>query len=237
MEFQVNGPRIIFTIPILGGIPVTETVTNAWIVMAVITALCILLTRKMKVRDISKTQIVAEYLVNMVVKLVDQTMGPGRQAFVPYIAALFAFSLFSSLSSLFTLRAPTADINTTAAWAIITFLMIQVTKIKTKKVVGYLKSFGEPVVFITPLNIISEFSFPVSLSFRHFGNIAGGMVITSMLYWALGSFTQLIFGVSVPFLQVGIPAFLSIYFDLFTSFMQAFIFCMLTMAFVGMAGD
>ena len=75
------------------------------------------------------------------------------------------------------------------------------------------------------------------MAFRHFGNIAAGMVITSLLYGALSALTNMLFGIGVPFLQVGVPAFLSVYFDVFTAALQAFIFCMLTMVFIAMAQD
>ena len=90
-----------------------------------------------------------------------------------------------------------------------------------------------------PINIVSELATPVSLSFRHFGNIAAGSVITSLLYTALAALTNIIFRgfITVPIFQLGIPAVLSIYFDLFTGFMQAFIFSMLTMAFISNAAE
>ena len=83
-----------------------------------------------------------------------------------------------------------------------------------------------------------------TLTFRHFGNIAAGLVITSLVYGGLASLSSVIlswipndFFATIPILQVGIPAILSVYFDLFTSFLQAYIICMLTMVFVQGAGD
>ena len=74
------------------------------------------------------------------------------------------------------------------------------------------------------------------MSFRHFGNMAGGLVITTLLMSALAAFSNVILGfLPVPLLQIGIPGILSLYFDLFTACMQAFIFSMLTMAYVGNA--
>ena len=91
------------------------------------------------------------------------------------------------------------------------------------------------------MNIVSEIAQPISLAFRHFGNVAGGSVLTSLIYIALGTLTNLVFGWlpgllgEIPFLQVGIPAFLSIYFDLFSGFVQALVFSLLTMVYVGAA--
>ena len=85
---------------------------------------------------------------------------------------------------------------------------------------------------MAPLKIISEVATPVSMGFRHFGNIAGGMVITSLIYFALTGLSNAI-GLSIPIFTIGIPAILSVYFDLFSGFMQAYIFISLSMAFIG----
>lgn len=234
----MEGPKILFTLPYFN-IKITETVVDTWIIMALVTAVCIYLTRNLKVIPETKRQIVAEKLVCMVNNLVKNTMGHRYMFFAPYIAALFATSMFGSLSSLVGLRPLTADFSTTLSWALLAFLMIQFNNIRLNGVGGWLKSFFEPVPFLLPLNIVSEIANPVSMSFRHFGNIAAGMVITSLLYSALAAFSNLILGwipnefiASVPIFQLGLPAILSIYFDVFTSFLQAYIICMLTMVYV-----
>lgn len=127
------------------------------------------------------------------------------------------------------------------------FIMITYTKIRTHKLSGYVKGLTEPVVFLTPLNIISELSTPLSMAFRHFGNIASGQVVGALIYGALLSLNHWIFkwlpGLfgevlrMIPFAQVGIPAVLSLYFDLFSAVMQAFIFCMLTMNYISAAAE
>lgn len=235
----MEGPKILFTIPVWGGIHVTETVVNTWIVMAVITVLCYILGRNLKIRPESRRQLIAEKLVCMVYKLVDETMGIKYRVMAPYIGALFAMSMCSSLSSLFTLRPPTADLSTTASWALLAFVFIQANNIRSNGVGGWLKSFTQPFPLLLPLNIVSEVANPVSMSFRHFGNIAAGLIITSLLYSALAALSRLVLGwipnefiASIPIFQVGLPAVLSLYFDLFTSFLQAYIICMLTMVFV-----
>ena len=138
------------------------------------------------------------------------------------------------------LRSMTADINVTATWALMTFVLITYNKIKANGFKGYLKSFAQPVAFILPLNIIGEVATPASMAFR---NVAGGMVITGLLYGALGSLSSALgltfeagsWAFSV--FQVGIPAVLSVYFDLFSGCIQAYIFSMLTMVNVGAAAE
>ena len=190
----------------------------------------------MKKKPIQKKQIIAEKLVLMMDNLVLGTMGEKNISYTPYILTLFLSSIFGSLISLLGLRSITADINTTMTWSVITFFMIQIAGVKSKGVKHY-KGLMEPMPFMLPLNIVGELSTPVSMGFRHFGNIMAGMVITTLVYSGLSSLTTIIFSTSIPFLQVGIPAFLSLYFDLFSGLMQAFIFCMLTMVFVSKASD
>lgn len=242
MNVEVNGPKILFNIPIFGGIGVSETIVNAWIIMAVITLVCFFLGRNLKVHNPSKRQLVAEKAVTMITKMVTDVMGERNAGWAPYIGTLLVFSAFSSLSSLTGLRPPTADLATTLGWALVTFVMIQATKIRYHGVGGWLKGFAEPIFVMTPMNIISELATPVSMSFRHFGNIAAGLVITAVIYGALGALSNALLGWipvlgSIPIFQVGLPALLSIYFDLFTSCMQAYIFCMLTMVFVSNAQE
>lgn len=240
----MNGPKVIFTLPLFNGIKLTESIVNMWIVMAALVIASVWLTHGLKVRNPSRKQLALEKTVTMLYALVRDNMGERYMSFAPYIGTLFALSIAGSLSSLTTLRPYTADLSVILSWAIVTFLLIQANNIKSHGVFGWLKSFTQPVAFITPLNIISEIANPVSMTFRHFGNIAAGLVITSLVYGGLASLSAAVlawvpneFIAAVPILQVGIPAVLSVYFDLFTSFLQAYIICMLTMVFVKSSGE
>ncbi len=242
MNISVNGPKIVFKL--FGKISVSETIVNSWILITAITLLCIYLTNNLKTKNPGKKQIVAEKLYTMLYRLVNDVMGEKNIRFLPYIGTLFTFSILGSLISLIGLRPITADLSTTLGWALVTFLMVQYQNISKNGFFGYLKSFTQPISFLTPLNIISEIANPISISFRHFGNIASGVVITSLIYSTLSSLSNLIlkfipnsFLNSIPIFQVGLPAILSIYFDLFTSFLQAYIISMLTMVFVKQASD
>lgn len=234
---EIKGPGILCTLPedwpVIGGCPITETMRNAWIVMGFILIVCIVLTSRME-RIPKGKQCLAEKAVMLVDGLVDSTMGPNNRAFSPYIATLLMFSFCGSMASLFFMRPVTGDLNTTLGWALITFALITYNKIKFQGFGGYLKGFCEPVVVMAPLNVLSEVATPVAMSFRHFGNIAGGLVITTLLMYALEVLSNKVLGfLPVPLLQAGLPGVLSLYFDVFTSAMQAFIFSMLTMAYVG----
>ncbi len=247
MDVTINGAQIYFTIPIFGGIPITSSLVNAWVVMAVITGLCYWLTRGLTVNNISKKQAVAELLVNTCQNFVNGNMGERYAYFGPFIGALFSLSALCSLSSLLGAFPATSNLSTELAWALLVFGMITYTKIKTNGMGGYLKGFTEPIPVFTPFNIISELATPISMAFRHFGNILSGGVISTLVYAALATASHALFSLlpgflgellgRIPFLQVGIPAVLSVYFDLFSSLMQAFIFCMLTMLYIANAAQ
>lgn len=251
MELDISGAKILLriptNIPILGDILLTETIVMSWVVMALITGLCIWLTRDLKVEGITKRQAVAEMIVETANNFVVGNMGEKFRHFIPFVAALFATSVVSNLISLTGLRSPTADLSTEAAWAVVVFTIITAQKIKASGVGGYFKGFTQPIPVLTPFNILSELATPISMACRHFGNILSGVVINALLYGALAAASAKLFGLlpgvvgdvlsQIPFLSVGIPAILSVYFDWFSGFMQAFIFCMLTVMYISNASE
>ena len=247
MKVDITGAPIYFEIPILGGIPITATLVVTWGVMLVLTGLCIWMTHDMKVRDISKKQAAAEKIYEMVYGLVRDNMGERWMQYLPLVTALFGLSVLSSLSSLLGLWAPTADVNTELAWAIVVFVLITYHKIKGSGLKGYLKSYLDPIFVMAPFNVLGEIFTPISMAFRHFGNIVSGYVISALIYAALIAANHALFGLlpgalgdllaEIPILGVGIPAVFSLYFDWFGSCIQAFIFCMLTMIFISTAED
>ena len=247
MNVNIQGAPIYFEIPVLGGIKITASLVVTWGVMLVLTLLCIWLTHGMKVKNISKRQAVAEFIVRTAENFVRGNMGEAWMRYTPFVSTIFALSIFSSLSSLIGLWPPTADVSTTMAWALVVFVIITYTKLKTNGLGGYLKGFCDPIFLMAPFNVLGEVFTPVSMAFRHFGNIVSGTVITALIYAALVAANHALFGIipgvigdwlsAIPFLTVGIPAIISLYFDWFGSFMQAFIFCMLTMMFISTAAE
>lgn len=251
MELDITGARILWetpiNVPVLGQLKISETMVISWLVMLLITGVCIWLTRDLKEENISKRQALAELIVEKANQFVVGNMGERFRYFVPFVAALFATSVLSNLISLIGLRSPTADLSTEAAWAVVVFIMITAQKIKTNGFGGYLKGFTTPIAVMTPFNILSELATPVSMACRHFGNILSGVVINALIYGALAVASSALFGLipgvvgdvlsKIPFLDVGIPAILSVYFDWFSGCMQAFIFCMLTVMYIANAAE
>lgn len=227
------GPRIIFELP--GGIVITETVTTTWIIMAFLIIIAWAVTRNFE--KIPKgAQNVVELLVEGIGSLVVQAMGKNKKGFLPYMGTIILFLVVANLSGLLGFRPPTADINTTLALALMTFFMVHANGIRSKGVGTYFKGFLEPFPLLLPLNVIGELANPISLSFRLFGNIVGGLIIMSLLYGGLSSLSAVL-GINIPVFMAVIPAPLHIYFDVFSGVLQSFIFTMLTMVFVASAID
>ena len=235
---DITGAHVFFTVKLpIQDLPITESQVNSWCVMLGILFLCLFLTSGLKTRNVSVRQLLAEWIVEKTTNLVKTNMGEFFEGFAPFVAAVLGLSAFSSLSSLIGLFPPTSDINITAGWAILVFFLITYYKMKAGPWI-YLKSFGQPVPLLAPLNIISEFATPVSMAFRHYGNVLSGSIISLLVAVGLSGLSTTIFPflpgalADFPYLRIGIPAVLSLYFDLFSGGLQAFIFAMLTMLYI-----
>ena len=192
MNVNVTGPYVYFTIPIFGGITVTQTTVSGLIVTILLCTAFILLGRDLKKRPDGK-QVLVEKGVLMLYNMVVDTMGAHNAHFLPLIGTIFLSSICSSLIGLTGfIRSATADLSVPLVWAVTVSVIIWYNNIKNNGFVGWLKGFTEPIVVMTPMNIISEIAQPVSMAFRHFGNVAGGGVITSILYTALGMVSSLV---------------------------------------------
>jgi F-type H+-transporting ATPase subunit a len=164
---------------------------------------------------------IVEMGVDALTGFVEGVMGKAAaKRYITYIGVLFLYIFISNTSGVLGLRPPTADYGTTLCLALITFVMIQYANIRYNKI-GAFTSLFEPIFLFFPMNVISEFSTPISMSLRLFGNIVAGTVLMALYYGMLPWFAKL-----------GIPAFLHVYFDLFSGAIQTYVFCMLTITFV-----
>ena len=254
MELEVTGPKVYVRInelyeqfagtivDIFGnfGNLITQTTVSLFVVTVLLMVLGYIASRKIEKRP-GGLQVLVEKVLNMLYDLVEQTMGKHNLKFAPYIGTLFLSCMFGTLiGTTMLFRSTTADLSVTLAYALVTSVMVWYHNIKANGFIGWLKGFTEPIVVMTPMNLIGEVAQPIAMAFRHFGNIAGGGVLTSLIYGAFAVATKAIFSWLPayiasnipPFLQVGIPAFLSLYFDFFSAFVQAFVFCLLTMVYV-----
>ena len=279
---KVEGAQVLFTV---FGIEITQTVLSISVVTALLMTLGVLLGRNLQKRP-GKLQVLTEMGVKMVYDLVCNVMGRHNASWVPFIGTVFLSSIFGTLIGLTGfLRSTTADLAVVLTWSVMTSVIIWYLNIKRNGFLGWLKGFTEPIVVMTPMNIVSEIAQPFAMAFRHFGNVAGGGIITTILYTALALASNLIIGLisgsvvmpvlvvvlgvfmlvygirkkklagpiiwgiitaigvlgglqyfgvlsGVPILQFGIPAVFSIYFDLFSGFVQAFVFTLLCMVYI-----
>lgn len=279
---KVEGAQTLFTV---GGVAITETILSLVIVTLLLGAAGILLGRNLKKRP-GKMQVMTEKGVSMLMGLVTDTMGAHNIGWVPYIGTIFLSSIAGSFIGMTGfLRSTTADLAVVLTWAVMTSVIIWYQSIKRNGLVGWLKGFAEPIAVMTPMNIVSEIAQPVAMAFRHFGNVAGGSIITMIIYTALslastalidlisgsvvmpvilmvlallltlskkkklgGKIVATVFvvlgvlgllthfgllgSIQIPILQLGIPAVLSVYFDLFSGFVQAFVFTLLSMVYI-----
>ena len=286
MNVSVDGAFIYFTIPILGGIPITQTTVSSFVVTVLLVVASIMLGKNLQKRP-TGTQVLVEKGVSMIYDLTTSAMGEHNAHWAPFMGTIFLSSICGSLIGLTGfLRSVTADLSCTLTWSIMVSVIIWYNNIKHNGFVGWLKGFTEPIVVMTPMNIISEIAQPMSMAFRHFGNVAGGGVISSIIYtafsmlsalvlnaiasggwlmavilmvagvglWILGqkkgklmlkmlaivSFVLGVFGLlqalgilsGVPIFAFGIPAVLSVYFDIFSGFVQALVFSLLSMVYI-----
>ena len=207
MDVSINGARILHTIenvPLLGSIQITQTLTVSWLVMAIITGLCIWLGSGLKVTNISRKQAVAEMGYNAIVNFVRGNMGTEFDRYIPLVCTIFITSVISNLISLVGFWSPTADLMTELAWGLVVFVLITYHKIKASGLKGYLRGFLDPIFVLLPINIMSECFTPVSMACRHFGNILSGTVISTLIYAALTAANNALFGALGSSLMVAI---------------------------------
>lgn len=216
----------------IGGreILIHDTIFNLWLVIITLSIFAFIVNKKIKEADINKEPSgflnVVEIFVESIRNLVRDTMGEKNMKFAPYIFTIITFLGVANLLGLIGLTPPTSDYSVTFSLAIATFVITQIMIFKTQRGVGgYFKSFTEPFVLLTPLNVIGELANPISLSFRLFGNIMSGGIIMTLLYNGLGYFAPLV----TPVLHG--------YFDIFSGLLQTFIFGMLTMIFISGATE
>ena len=197
MDISINGARVIAefeNVPLLGTVQITQTVLTAYLVMIIITGLCIWLGSGLKVSGISRKQAVAEMGYNFIVNFVRGNMGSNFDHYIPLVCTIFITSVVSNLISLLGFWAPTADLMTELAWALVVFVLITYHKITSAGFVSYLKGFLDPIFVMAPINVMSECFTPISMACRHFGNILSGSVISTLIYAALAAANNALFG-------------------------------------------
>ena len=282
MSIDVTGAYVYFEIPILGGIPISQTAVSSFIVMILLCTAFIVLGKNIEKRP-GKMQVLVEKAVTLITDLTASAMGKHNVHWTPFMGCLFLCSICGSYIGLTGfLRSSTADINCTATWALMVSFIIWFNNIRNNGIGNFLKNY------INPMNIISDLAQPLSMSFRHFSNVSVGGIISSIIYAALTLLSTVVIGLvssagwlmagvltvagvlmylmwarktkkvfhnilagvtfvvgvtgllesfgiiaGIPIFTYGIPAVLSVYFDFFSGFLQALVFTLLSMVYIG----
>ncbi len=195
-----------FTIPVLGGIPVSESCVVTWIIMGVIVLLSIIFTRKLK-KVPTGSQCVLEGIIDWLDNFFTNIIGHKGKKYLPFLETLISYIAFANLIGLFGFVPPTKDINVTASLAGIAIIFVQAAFIIEKGPVKWLKSC------LNPINLLYLITRPLSLCMRLFGNVLGAFVVM-----------ELIKGLC----PIGAPVVASAYFDIFDGLLQAYVFVFLT---------
>jgi F-type H+-transporting ATPase subunit a len=205
------------------GYEISETLLITWIVMAmlILAAAAVRIFVIPRFRTVPKgAQNILETLVEYCEKFTDSVLGSRGAAFAAYVFTIALMIVATSMTELFGFRPPATDLNFTVAIAVMSFVLINAFGIYYTGVLGRLKWFVKPKAFMLPVNIATHAVIPISLAFRLFGNFFAGMVVMDLIY-------------SMWYVAItGVPALLSIYFNLFHVGIQTYIFLILTLSFM-----
>ncbi len=201
-------PQVVFTV---AGIPVRNTVTSTWFVMAVIVILVLVLRRT------SPTFL--EMVIEAISDMLSDVMGDSVRPYLPLLGALFIFLFVANISSIVPLViTPTRDVNTPLALAVIVFFSVHYYGIKEKGAWNYFKDLASPI-FMLPLEVVSQLSRTISLAIRLFGNIISTDLVVAVLFALVP--------LCAPIPMMGL--------NMFTGVLQAYIFTMLAAVYIGTA--
>jgi F-type H+-transporting ATPase subunit a len=220
-------PEVIFTI---GGIAITNTVFTSWVALLLVVVFAFFVTRSMKLVP-SGIQNLGEMIIELLLGLSEQVAGSRARAFLPLVATLFLYILFANWIGIIPgvgswnydghviFRSPNSDLSLTAAMATIVFFAVQITGLRAGTRAYFMKFLWPPL--IGQLEIVSEFSRPLSLAFRLFGNMLAGFILVEIML-------QLV-PLALPVVFLGL--------ELGVGLIQALIFAILTLAFLSLSAS
>ncbi|QXX76545.1 F0F1 ATP synthase subunit A [Methylovirgula sp. HY1] len=214
---MIGSPLAITKLFTIGPIAITAPVVVTWGIMAAIAGASLLATRFLAIKP-SAWQATLELFYTAIEEQIRETIRVPPQPYVPLLGTLFVFILFSNWSSLIPgIEPPTAHIETDAALALIVFCAVFYFGIRARGFFGFLKTFAEPSVVMIPLNIVETFTRIFSLLVRLFGNIMSGVFVIAIVLSLAGLI------VPIPLMAL----------DLLIGAVQAYIFTVLAMVFIG----
>ena len=150
-----------FTIPLFGGIKISESVAVTWIIMAVVVLLCVIFVRNLSVENPGKAQLLLESAIGKGVDFFEDVMGKENRRYIPYLITVLIYIGIANIIGLFGFKPPTKDLNVTIALAVMSMCLIEYSGIHK--------------------NVLEIVIRPLSLCMRLFGNVLGAFVIMELL--------------------------------------------------------
>lgn len=207
-------PKTAFTI---AGISITNTVVHTWIVMAILIGSVFWFRSRIRTWNPPKWQVAIEWVLEYVRNLIADSVGVSLPDAEGYLTTMISFIAISNLLGLLPLlQAPTRDLNTTLALAIVSLISCHYFGASRKGILNQIKSFGQPNPIMLPINILGQFSRTLSMALRLFGNVVAGEVIAQVMF------------ILLPVLGPVPLSFLS----MVTGVLQALVFTVLTIVFI-----
>lgn len=219
-----------------------NTMINVWLVSLFLIITGYIAGKRVKLKPDSRIVAVYEMIIEAFDDLTKQTLGSRSRKYFPLIMTLFLFLWLSNMMGILPsiwhviningkpyldwleFAEPTRDINVPFGLMLLVIFVVHASMIKELGFKNYLKSYGDPIVFLAPLNVIGEMAKGISLAFRIFGNILGGAII--------------IIVVSSLIRHIALPPLLNGFFGIFVGTIQAFVFAMLSLTYTAVAiGD
>ena len=216
---QLENP-IAFTIPILDGIPVSQSVVVSWILMAALALAAFLMTRRLRLEKPGRVQLILEWFVDLINGMCKSNIGKHGRSFAPWLGTVALYIALANLCGIFGLVPPTKNLNVTLAVALTSMALIYGAAFRFKGLKGGFHQFLEPVPVLLPINLMEIVIRPLSLCMRLFGNVLAAFVVMELIKLLIPAV---------------LPAILSIYFDLFDGLIQTVVFVFLTALFIGEA--
>lgn len=205
-----------------------DTLTSTFFIVFIIVIASLFINRCLKNKQSLVRFISLQYVQNFR-DLLLQTLKAAPYNHLSFIGSLFTFILLCNSIQVFpTLEEPTKDLNTTLALGLISFFYVQIYGMKAHGIKDYCMGYFEPFFFMFPLNVVGTLTSIISLSFRLFGNIFGGFIITA-LYTKMISGSILLQSFA---LLSGLNLCMLFIFGLFEGLIQAFVFSMLTLTYL-----
>jgi F-type H+-transporting ATPase subunit a len=204
-----------------GPIAITRPVVTTWAIMAVLTLVSWLVTRRLRLHP-DRRQTVLELIVTGIMAQIDEVIRKNPRPFLPLLGTLFIFLVAANLSGVLPgVEAPTGKLDTPAALALIVFVAVHYFGVRARGPFGYLASFAKPKLIMLPLNIVSEVTRTFSLMVRLFGNVMSGEFVIALVVALAGLF------VPIPLMAL----------EILIGLVQAYIFTVLATVFIGAAVD